>query len=349
MSDDDLDSGLSDILSQDDIDSLLTQAQQGDTPVVSDRKSSIILADGSRHGDDAPILVEPYDFRNPSFLGETQMRRLRLMHEDFIRLFEARASLFLRTEVSFSMSKLETISYDAAIQSIENPTHLALFRASPLPGIGFMEINPRLALTIASSILGGKGQAPKNDRYLTRIEIDLIEEFLFILLQEWCDQWQYEERLEPTIVGHEVVGSVLQICEHDSVMLSLTMEAGLRGCSGRLQVAVPLYMIEQLVRSLQAKRDLETASGKTRTKPSWRKGYANIPVPVDGVIEAGRVKVADVLNWKVGDTIPLPEGCMENAVLRLAHIPLFRCHAGIEDERMALSIDRKYQPADNRT
>jgi flagellar motor switch protein FliM len=351
VADDDFDSGLSDILSQDDIDSLLSQAQQGDEPAAADsrHKSAIIMADGSRLGDDEQVFIEPYDFRNPSFLGETQMRRLRLMHEDFIRLFEARASLFLRTEVSITMSKLETLNYDNAIQSIENPTHLALFRASPLPGVGFMEINPRLALTAASSILGGKGQAPKNDRYLTRIEVDLIEEFLFIMLQEWCDQWQYEERLEPTIVGHEVVGSVLQICEHDTVMLCLTVEVGLRGCSGRIQLAVPLFTIEPLVKHIQAKRDADTGPRQPKGKATWRKGFASVPVRMQATMPVGRLTVGEVLGWKVGDTIALPENCMDKVQLRLAKVPVFSCQLGVENDNMAVSIQGKYQSAEEGT
>lgn len=345
MPDEEQDSGpdFSDILSQDDIDSLLSQATGGGDEEESkpERKSAIIGSDGKRIGDDVDVVVEQYDFRNPSFLGEMQMRRLRLMHEDFVRVLEARVSLYLRTEVNLNMSKLETVNYDSAINSIENPTHLALFKSSPLPGVGFIEINPRLALTVASSTLGGKGQPPKNDRYLTKIEIDLIEEFLFILLQEWCSQWQYESLLEPTITGHEVVGSVLQICESDTGMLSLTIECELRGCSGRIQVAVPLYMIEPLVRYLQVKRDEETMNGQQKAKPKWRAGYAAIPLKVEGVLHLGPMKVEQFLQLKVGDTIPMPENAMNEAVLRLAGMPVFQCQAGVDDDHMAMAILKK--------
>lgn len=329
----------SDILSQDDIDSLLTQAVE-DGP-ASSQTSSVILADGTRRGSDEAIRIEPYDFRNPAFLGETQMRRLRLLHEEFIRLLEARMSLFLRTEITMTMSKLDTLSYEQAIQSIENPTHLALFRASPLPGIGFMEISPRLALTVTSSIMGGKGQAPKNDRYLTRIETDLIEEFLFILLQGWCSQWQYESHLEPTIVGHEVVGSVLQLCDEDTVMLSLTMEINLRGCSGRLQIAVPLFMIEPLVRHLQAKRDEEGEQGKVRNRSLWRRRYEKIVVPIDVKTKLAVMTVRDVSQMQPGDILPLPEGALEKAIFRLAKIPVFEGEIGVEGEQRAFCVRGK--------
>lgn len=350
MADDDtFDPGASEILGQDDIDSLLQQmaAGGGDEPSAAggggEAKSPVISADGRRMGQDELVSVEPYDFRNPAFLGESEMRRLRLMHEDFIRFLEARFALFLRMDFSLSMTRLTTVPYEQAINEVENPSHIVLFKAAPMPGMGFLEINPRLALTVASSILGGKGTAPRVERYLTKIEIDLIEEFLFILLQEWCSQWKTEATMEPSIAGHEVVASVLQMCEHDTVMLSLAMDAELRGCSGKIGITVPLYMIEGAVREMQEARKRDGQQPRQRIGPSWRAGFGLIPVKGTASLELGRLAVRDLSSWGPGTFIPFEEETLQKVILKLAGVPLFECEAGAEDEHVAIEIKRKIQ------
>lgn len=342
---DDEQGGISDILNQDDIDSLLNQAiSQPEDESAFFNTSAIILADGSRLDSSAKVNIESCDFSHPSFLGETEMRRLRLMHEEFVRLLEAKIALFLRADISLNMSKLETISYQQAISSIESPAHLCLFRASPLPGVGYLEISPRLALTITSSMMGGKGQAPKLDRYLTRIESDLIEEFLTIVLAGWCEQWQYDQALEQAILGHEVVGSVLQICDNDSIVLCFSLEMSLRGSAGKMVVSVPLYMIEPLVRHLKAKREQETSVATREKINIWRKGYSRVKVNLETEIQLGTATIAEALDWRPGTVLPLNAQAFEQAYLKVSGIKLFAGEAGTDDGTRAFRISGKYTP-----
>src|SRR5437879_6176681 len=141
-----------DFLDQNEIDKLLTQATESAAP-----KQLFIRADGQAVDGKSVPKVEAYDFRNPAFLSEVELRRLRLLHEDFIRYLSARLSLFLRMEFGLKMAKLTTIGYTKFTESLPSPTHLCLFKAEPLVGVGILDINPRLALTIADRLLGGRG------------------------------------------------------------------------------------------------------------------------------------------------------------------------------------------------
>ena len=314
----------SEILEQDDIDSLLQQfSGDDDSPGGEESESSdaeegevlpgVIFAYGQKPG--TPVQVEPYDFRNPAFLGEMEMRRLRLMHEDFIRFLEARITLYMRSDFSLKMTHLSTKSYEQTVAEVENPTHLALFRVPPMPGVGYIEMSPNVALTIASSILGGKGHAPRIERYLTQIEVDLIEEFLVMVLDEWSSRWESEEKkFEPEIIGHEIVANVLQICEHDTVMFSLMMDASLRGATGRIGICVPLHMIEEPIRHLHLKRG-QNEEKKERKSRTWRPMYAEIPVSGEAVFPLGSYTVEEVMQWKEGTIIPFDESVLDDVTL----------------------------------
>ena len=107
----------SDFLDQSEIDKLLSQETIERAP-----KQHLIKADGQRSAAAAAIKVETYDFRNPVFLSEIELRRLRILHEDFIRYLSARLSLFLRMELSLKMAKLTTATPNRRANNPRRPS-----------------------------------------------------------------------------------------------------------------------------------------------------------------------------------------------------------------------------------
>ena len=160
---------IDDILSQGGIDALLAQAASEDQDVVYSWEGKRI--DGSQD-----LYVEAYDFRNPIFLTEYELRHVRISHEDFIRYLSARLSMYLKMDVEIKMSQLTTTPYAQFVEAIPNPTYVNMFKVDPLDGIGIMATNPRLAMTIVDRMLGGKGHSIKDERYLTEIEMTMIDE-----------------------------------------------------------------------------------------------------------------------------------------------------------------------------
>ena len=179
-------------LDQNEIDKLLAQTVEANAP-----RQQLIRADGHRGVPDKSVKVESFDFRNPTFLSDVELRRLRLLHEDYIRYLSARLSLYMRMEFGLKMTQLTTVSYSKFTENLPNPTHLSMFKVEPLVGVGILDINPRLALTIADRLLGGKGHSVKAERYLTEIEVALIEDVIMIILEEWCGQWRNDQELAP--------------------------------------------------------------------------------------------------------------------------------------------------------
>src|SRR5256885_4201474 len=167
-----------DFLDQSEIDKLLAQSAE-----TTAHRPMLVGVGGAMP---STAKIEPYDFRNPAFLSEAELRRLRLLHEDFIRYLSARLSLYLRMEFGLKMAKLTTVSYTKFTESLPSPTHLSLFKVEPLVGVGILDINPRLALTIADRLLGGRGHSVKAERYLTEIEIALIEDVILEIGRASC-------------------------------------------------------------------------------------------------------------------------------------------------------------------
>jgi flagellar motor switch protein FliM len=321
-------------LDQSEIDRLLTQ--QLATP-----KQQLFQAVASRRFLPENVKIEPYDFRNPAFLTELELRRLRLLHEDFIRYLGARLSLFLRMELGLKMAKLTTLTYAKFTDALPSPTHLCLFKVEPLLGVGILDINPRLALTIADRMLGGRGHSVKLERYLTEIEIALLEDIINIILEEWCAQWKNEQELHPIILGHENNGRFLQTSPKDAIVLALTLEASFGDCSEQIQIGVPYYTIEPIVRKMQLRRQKDNATASTEKRSQWLESYNHIKMPVLAEWEACEVNLREIVHLRVGDIIELPPNLFEETRVLLNGTPKFIGKIGLEAGHAAVQITRK--------
>ncbi|HXG45986.1 MAG TPA: flagellar motor switch protein FliM, partial [Methylomirabilota bacterium] len=107
-----------DVLSQSEVERLLAQ--------VAEQENTVTVLKGGEEAKEKKEKdsIQPYDFRHPVFLSPTELRRLRIRHEEFIRALAARLSIYLRLEFSLQMSKLQTIPYAKFAESLPNPTHL---------------------------------------------------------------------------------------------------------------------------------------------------------------------------------------------------------------------------------
>ena len=250
-------------------------------------------------------------------------------------------------EFGLKMAKLTTVTFSKFTESLPNPTHISLFKVEPLVGVGILDINPRLALTIADRLLGGRGHSVKAERYLTEIEIALIEDVIIILLEEWCGQWKVEQELRPSVIGHENNGRFLQTSPRDAIMLAMSLECNFGDCSEQIQIGVPYYTIEPVVKKMQARRQKDTAVTPNVKRAEWQPAYDRITVPVRAEWDAFEITLREISNLRVGDILEMkPSLCAETRVM-LNGTAKFLGTAGLDSDRVAVQLTRKLPPEDS--
>ncbi|MBL9201919.1 MAG: flagellar motor switch protein FliM [Opitutaceae bacterium] len=285
--------------------------------------------------------VRPVDFRNPVFLSEAELRRLRQSHDDFVRYLGARLSLFLRMEVTLKVASLATVTYAKFTDGLPSPTHLGLFKIEPIPGVGILELSPRLALSFTDRLLGGRGLEIAGDRPLTEIETALVEDVLVIILEEWCGQWKSELPAKPAIIGSENSGRFLQTSPRDAIVLALTLECVFGDCTEQIRLGLPYYTAEPLVKKMLVRRQKEAAVAPAPRRAEWHASYDRITVPVRAEWDALELTLREIACLRVGDVIELPATlCAETRVL-MNGAPKFVGTVGLDTDRVAVQLTRK--------
>lgn len=325
-----------DVLSQNDVERLLAQVAEQETTTVVHKATG--ETDTKKHEQ-----IQPYDFRQPSFLTATELRRLRLRHEDFISSLAARLSIFLRLEFGLQMSKLQTLSYQKFIDSMANPTVLTLFKLEPLRGVCLLDVHPRLGMTIVDRLLGGPAHSVNASRDMTDIETSLLDRAVQVILNEWCSQWRAMRELRPVLLGHETNGRFLQTSSPDAMMLALGMEARLGDCVEQIQIGFPLFTLEPLLRQMaEGMREHDTATPATpAATPKWNPELDDIPITVTAEWEGLELTARELGNLQPGDVLMLDSRCANEVQVRLGGATKFTGRPGTRNQAWAVELTRR--------
>jgi flagellar motor switch protein FliM len=243
------------------------------------------------------------------------------------------------------MSKLQTVTFQKFNESLANPTVVTLFKVEPLRGISVLEIHPRLGLTIVDRLLGGPGHSVNPDRDLSEIEQALVDQAVSVVLSEWCNHWSGVQELRPVLLGHETSGRFLQTATHDTVMLVLSMEARLGDCMEQMQIALPYYTLEPLIRQLNQAMDAGPKdTAKAATPPRWNAHFNNVRVPITAEWHGLELTAREILGLKPGDVLRMDAAASRQVTVRLGDLPKFVGQIGLQNDQWAVQLTDIVKP-----
>ncbi len=283
--------------------------------------------------------IRHVDFRQSGFLAPSELRRIRLRHEQLVRSMAARLAIFLRLEFTVELGKLQIVGYQKFLEGLPSPTHITLFKTEPLKGVGLLVIPPRLGLSIVDRLLGGSGQKSDQNRDLSELETALSDQAAMIVLSEWCGHWHEMRDLRPAILGHENNSRFLQTAPADTAMLIITLNAGVGDQLQPVHLAFPYATIEPLVRLLcPTGLPRDDASHAAAARPKWNSEFDEVPVPLTVEWKGLKLSAGDITRLKPGDVLMLDPTCAAQVELRLSHVTKFLGRPGTRSGRWAVQL-----------
>lgn len=319
------------VLSQSEVERLLAEVSQNDHSVV-------VHQGGEQKSRFAKENVQPYDFRNPVFLSQADLRKLRLHHEDFIKNLASRLSMYLRLEVGLQMSKLHTIPFEKFTEGLNNPGYISVFKIEPLRGLCVLELHPRLGLTIVDRMMGGPAHSINHEHDLSDIEHALLEQVVQLVMSEWCGSWAQFQELRPSMIGTENNGRFLQTASHDTIFLAMTLEARIGDCMEQMQIGMPFHTLEPLIRRLSHNIDSQVEAAPVVGKVAWNHRFDDVPVPITAEWQGLELTAGAIASLRPGDVIKLDPALSQEVRVRLSQITKFNARLGTHANRWAVQL-----------
>ena len=323
---------MTEVLSQDEIDQLLSAINSGDAEPLDYKPA----ADSRK--------IKIYDFKRPDKFSKEQIRTVSIMHDTFARLTTTSLSAQLRSMVHVHVASVDQLTYEEFIRSIPTPTTLAVINMDPLKGNAILEIDPAITFSIIERLFGGKGEGNKFQHELTDIEASVMEGIIVRILGNLREAWSTVIDLRPRLGQIDTNPQFAQIVPPTEMVILVTLETKIGGVEGMMNFCIPYLTIEPIISKLSAQFWYSSVRRSTTSENLnvLKEKLASVDVNVVAEIGKITIPVRDVLSLQAGDVIRLYNTRTEEPYsLNIGNKTKFLCRPGQIGKKLAVQITRK--------
>jgi flagellar motor switch protein FliM len=325
---------MTEVLSQDEIDQLLTAISSGEVEPQEVQQAT----------DQKKIKI--YDFKRPDKFSKDQIRTINNMHETFARLTTTNLSAQLRSLAQVHVASVDQLTYEEFIRSIPNPTTLAVINMDPLKGTAILEVDPAVTFAIIDRSFGGQGEGTKFSRDLTEIEQSVMEGIIVRVLGNMREAWSSVIDLRPRLGNIETNPQFAQVVPPTEMVVLVTLETKVGDVEGMMNFCIPYMTIEPIISKLSAQYWYSSIrrGGQTENLEILKERLSTVEVSVVAEVGSMDLTVRDVLNLKNGDVVRFPNTRVNDSMsLTIGNKRKFMCRPGMLGNRLAVQIIKKLE------
>ncbi|MFH2060625.1 MAG: flagellar motor switch protein FliM [Pseudomonadota bacterium] len=323
---------MSEILSQDEVDSLLDGLDSGEIETEADVAK--------------PEAVEgiiAYDFTSQDKVVRARMPTFDVINERLAREVRATLSSLLHTNVDVSANPFDTLKFSEFVRSLPVPTSLHVFRMDPLRGHGLIVFESQLVYNLIDTFFGGEalGKARVEGREFTTIEEVMVKKAVVAVLKNVEASWVPIEPVKATLIRSEMNPQFTAIVLPTDLVIVTRFEIELEQSAGNLVVCYPYSMIEPMRHKLASGVQAETEE----IDINWRRRIREIILEseVDVKIQLGRTEITGerLLYMQKGDVIQLDRDASDPLISYINGLEKLRGYAGVQRGFQAFQVNEK--------
>ncbi|MEA3286006.1 MAG: flagellar motor switch protein FliM [Candidatus Marinimicrobia bacterium] len=280
------------ILSQEEIDSLLTSVSSGEDTGTQSKKSS----KGSL-----------YDFKRPNLISKDQMRLLENIHEGLVRNFGVYLSAQLRMIVDMNLLAIDQLMYSEFVMSIVSPGAIYVGDFSNPNSKFVLEVSPQLVVFIVERLFGGKGHMIPTVRPISVIEQRIMSRVVERIALEISKNWKPLRTFDTAIGRFESNPEFVQIISASEPVIVVSMEAKIHNNTSMMNICYPYRWISTILSSpdIQEKVLFGANEGTEKEKYTMVKSVSGTPIDLRAILGKGKISIDDFMNLSEGDIILL--------------------------------------------
>ena len=323
---------MADILSQEEVDALLTAVSEGDLEVETPEEQPVMHAQ-----------ISKYDFKRPERVSKEEIRGFQTLAELFSRDLSTALGASLRAVARVSVISVEQITYDEYVISISNPTSYNIIQLPPLDGNMILEFSPSLIFPTIDRMLGGRGMAISESRELTEIEQRLTIKIIETVLDTLIKTWRHVEELSWRLIAQENDPQIVQIVVGSEIVLVLRFELNVGEISGTMSICMPAVVIEPVLEKVGAEYTFYGSKpqyGDPLTKKRLLEIITRAKASVEADMVGSVINVGDLLRLQVGDIVRLDNSVADESsiTVNVCKKPKFKAKQGRIGNKQAIQI-----------
>ncbi len=314
------------ILSQEEIDALLTSVDKGEVDLEVDKKEDA----GS------------YDLTSQSKMLRDQFYALEEVYDKFTGLLHDLLSSSLRKSVEVRLVSTEMVKFREFLEGFSNPTSFNIFNMEPLIGLSLLAIEAELVFFLIDCMFGGNGKPIARVREFTLIEQRMMRKFAVEALHSLEKALDVVYSVKISLRKTETKPEFVHMVGPNDLVIAVIFSVKADEFSGDIHLCIPYLMLEPIKDKLSSRylsdKEIEHVFGaqiQNLLKDT------NIAV----VAELGRTSytIRDILNLRAGDIFKLNTGPQDLITINVENIPKYQGVPGIVKGNRAVQVTRLFR------
>ena len=318
---------MADVLSQNEIDSLLAALSSGE-----------LDADDLAESDEK--VAKNYDFKRPAKFSKEHLRTLEIIFEHYGRLLSTNLPVYLRKNIQVNVMSSEACTFMEFSNALANPALLAIVNFQPLGGNIILELAANLGFAMIDRMLGGQGDAIEKTRDFSEIERAIIDKLLVVCVQLLREPWMNVVEVNPILERIETNPQFAQIIAPTEMIAIVTLNIKIGDVEGLMNICLPYFTLENVMDKLNTK--FWFASMKENSDEAYNENIESIirkvSMPIKAVLGKSTITVSDFVNLQVGDIIKLNSKIDTEMDVYVGNIKKFKSLPGTSRDGYAVRV-----------
>ena len=318
---------MSEVLSQNEIDSLLSALSNGEL-------------DADEIKDSGEKQVKDYDFARPAKFSKEHLRTMEIIFEHYGRLLSTNLPAYLRKTIQVEVMNSEAVTYSEFSNSMSNPVLLGIVNFAPMPGSIIIDLASNLGYAMVDRMLGGAGVPLERTRDFSEIELLIIERIMNVCINLLREPWENVEEIHPRLERIETNSQFAQFISPSEMIAIITINIKIGDVEGLMNICLPYMTLEDVMDKLNTKYWFSTmqARGEQEYTEVIESILHKAPMPVKAVLGKSVISVNDFINLQVGDIIRLDRKVEDELDIYVGNIKKFTALPGASGEQYAVRV-----------
>lgn len=317
---------MGEILSQDEIDSLLSALSSGEYD-VDDYKDTPEKA------------VTVYDFARPTKFSKDHLRTLVNIFEHYGRLLSTNLPGYLRKSVQVEVVNSESVIYSEFSNALSNPVLLGVISFAPLKGNVIIEWGPNLGYAMIDRMLGGYGVPLEKNRDFSEIEMAIIERIFVNCVNLLREPWKNVSPIEPRLERIETNTQFAQIISPGETIAIITINVKIGDVEGLMNVCLPYVTLEPVMDKLNTKYWFASLIEHDEGYAEAVEGMLQkAEIPLSVLLGCSSISVNDFVNLQKGDIIKVDTKIDDELDVYVGKIRKFKALPGTASDKYAVRV-----------
>ncbi|MBQ8325731.1 MAG: flagellar motor switch protein FliM [Lachnospiraceae bacterium] len=318
---------MGEVLSQNEIDSLLQALSTGELDVESMPSKE-------------EKQVKNYDFKRPAKFSKEHLRTLEIIFEHYGRLLSTNLPVYLRRNIQVDVASAESVTFSEFTNGLSNPVILGIVNFAPLNGNIILEMNPNLGFAMIDRMLGGQGNPLGKNRDFSDIELSILEKILIICTNLIREPWRNVLDVNPMLERIETNAQFAQIIPPSDMIAIVTINLKVGDVEGLMNICLPFFTLESIMDKLNTK--FWFANMQDVTDEDYEEYIATlikrVDIPMKAVLGRSSIAVSDFVSLMPGDIIRLDTKTDADLNVYVGNIKKFKALPGSSNDKYAIQV-----------